>query len=287
VLEFSWGGRTRIDGDGLAFPDVPPGHATAAHFGSLAGRVRAEHLQRGVIDHALFIVINCDNGGFVYPARASGRACHDLGLSDVDAPPMGSLLHLDMSASEIDRLGIPSWKKTILRAMGEYGMYFGDTGTEGYFTIETESGNQYQSLGFSDPWWALATGNDWERFDPTPALPASGDEDRVGKLYDNRRDTAEGIDRDINWERDVWSRLRVLDPCVARGDCTAEPASAASPEPSATAGASIPDPGAAPALRPFDAASGWADPAHGGLRVRPAAGAPAEARSSTGAGLSF
>jgi hypothetical protein len=213
-LSFSWGGRTALDGDGLAFPDSPPGNATASHFGNLAGRARAEELASGEINHALFAVIACDDGTFVYPARGLGMSCSDVGLSDVDAPPMGSHIQLDMTAAEIDALPIAAWKKTLLRAMAEYGMYFGDTGTDGYFAIEREAGNQYQSLGAADPWWSFAEQHGWEPFDPTPNQPASGDEDLVGKLYDNTHD-----DEPLDWDRDVWSRLRVLDPCVERGDC--------------------------------------------------------------------
>ena len=218
-LDLSWGGRARLDGDGLAHRDTPAGHATASHFGSLAGRLRAEELERGEIDHALFIVINCDNGRFVYPARASDQSCSKVGLSNENAPPMGSHLQLAMSPAEIEALEVPAWKKTILRAMAKYGMFFGDTGSKNYFTLETEAGNQYQSLGFGDKWWSFGTTRNWEPFDPTPALPGSGDEDLVGKLYNNGRDQRDGIDRNIDWDRDVWSKLRVIDPCVASGEC--------------------------------------------------------------------
>ena len=219
-LRFTWGGRTALDGDGIAVPETPAGHATASHFGNLAGRVRAEELADGRIDHALFVVIDCDNGTFVYPARGLGQSCEEAGLPDGNgnAPPMGSHLQLDMTSAEIDALPIRAWKKTILRAMATYGMFFGDTGTDSYFAIETEAGSQYQSLGSPDRWWQFASDNDWEPFDPTLDQPESGDEDLVGKLYANPHDGDS-----VDWDRDVWSRLRVLDPCVARGDCPGGP----------------------------------------------------------------
>ena len=68
-LVTGYGGRTRIDGDGLG------SDATAAHFGLLAGIIRAEELRRGRIDHALFLVADCDSGEFVYPARGRGAPC--------------------------------------------------------------------------------------------------------------------------------------------------------------------------------------------------------------------
>src|ERR687896_733051 len=48
-LEFGWGGRTRIDGDGLG------SNATAAWFGLAAGVIRAPELEAGRIEHALFM----------------------------------------------------------------------------------------------------------------------------------------------------------------------------------------------------------------------------------------
>ena len=67
----SWGGRTRIDGDGLG------SDANAAHYGSLAGIIRAEEMRRGRIDHALFMLVRCDSGRKVYPAQGLGFACDD------------------------------------------------------------------------------------------------------------------------------------------------------------------------------------------------------------------
>jgi hypothetical protein len=108
-LNISWGGRARIDGSGLAAD--ANGQGTAAGFGNLAGRIRAEELLGGAINHALFIVIDCDNGSFVYPARAHDKPC----ATDVaNAPPMGARLQLAMSRAEIDALPVPEWKKILL-----------------------------------------------------------------------------------------------------------------------------------------------------------------------------
>ena len=94
-LVTGYGGRTRIDGDGLA------SDATAAHFGLLAGIIRAEELLAGRIDHALFLVADCDSGEFVYPARGRGAPCEDR----TDAPAEGMRFQLDMSDAEIRALG--------------------------------------------------------------------------------------------------------------------------------------------------------------------------------------
>ena len=184
VLEFAWGGRTRLDGPGNG------SGATASGFGNLAGIIRAPELRAGEIRHALFMVIKCSSGTTVFPATG-GAGSH---CSQADgAPPMGARFQLDMSDAEIDSLPVPAWKKTILRAMARYGMYFGDTGSGGW-GIQMESGATYTSFGLPD---ALVT------FARSAGVPAYGD--------DYVFDVGTGID----WR----SRLRVIDPCEARGDC--------------------------------------------------------------------
>ncbi len=199
-LRFSWGGRARIDGDGLSAD--PDGHATAAHTASLAGRLRAEELGAGQINHALAVVLPCDNGTAVYPASGKGLPCNhsSLGLSMQDAPPMGSRLQLNMSAEAIQALPVPEWKKTLLRAMAKYGMFFMDTGTSGYFTIEQEAGNQYRSQGAPDKWQAVAQQIGWHH-NPN-GVPGYEIPHWVGSM----RNDADGI----NWTEQVWKNLRVV-----------------------------------------------------------------------------
>lgn len=187
LLEFRWGGRTRIDGDGLGSA------ATAARFGSLAGMVRVAELASGRIDHALFATVRCDAGRFVYPARGMGTSCASVGLPVDGAPPMGARLRLAMTPEEIDALPVPAWKKTILRAMATYGMFVGDTGG-GSWGIRMESGSTFTSFGVADPLVAFARTNGWTPYENV----------RVGRL-------ADGVD----WP----SRLRVIDPCVTQRTC--------------------------------------------------------------------
>jgi len=186
VLELRWGGRTRIDGDGLG------GEATAAGFGTLAGIIRTAELDARRIDHALFMTVRCDAGRHVFPADGHGRSCQQLGLPTDDAPPMGTRLQLQMTAAEIDALPVPDWKKTILRAMAGYGMFIGDTGG-GSWGIALESGATYTSFGHPDPLLAFAQTNAWTPY-----------QDRyVADLHD-----------DIDW-----TRLRVIDPCTTQRTC--------------------------------------------------------------------
>jgi hypothetical protein len=134
-LRFSWGGRTKIDGDGISLE----GNATAAHFGSLAGRIRAEELAANKIEHALAVVIPCDNHDFIYPGRGVGRKCADT----TNAIPMGAHLHLNLPANRIEELrskGVPEWKLAILTALRDYGGYVNDTGSDAsWFGFEQEA----------------------------------------------------------------------------------------------------------------------------------------------------
>lgn len=192
-LTFSWGGRTKIDGDGLGSA------ATAAEFANLAGVVRAQELEAGEIRHALFAVVKCDSGAHVYPAAKHGRACSDIGRSNAGAPPMGARLQLDMSTAEIDGLRVPDWKKTLLRALARYGAYVGDTGT-GSWGFMAESGATYMSFDREDRLVTFAK----------RAGVRTGDDDDDG-TREHIFDVAPGVD----WR----ARLRVVDPCEARGNC--------------------------------------------------------------------
>ena len=183
TLSFSWGGRTRIDGDGLGSGGV------AAGYGNLAGIIRGPELAAGQINHALFMVIKCSNGQSVYPASGTGSKCSD----PTSAPPMGARFQLAMSDAQIDALPVPAWKKAILRAMAHYGMYFGDTGG-GTWGVETESSATYTSFGVQDPIVTYAQ---------QAGVPTwNGD-----YVFDMKS----GVD---------WAQyLRVVDPCVAQGAC--------------------------------------------------------------------
>lgn len=186
ILEFRWGGRTRIDGDGLG------SDATAARFGNLAGIIRAQEMRAMRIAHALFMNATCDSGTYVYPAQKNGRACSDIGQSNVDAPPMGARLQLTLTPEQISAMPVPQWKKTILRAMSEYGMFMGDTG--GQFGVGFESGSTYTSFGVEDEMVKFARENNVPTYN--------------GNYVFNVRD---GVD---------WARyLRVVDPCVAARTC--------------------------------------------------------------------
>jgi hypothetical protein len=180
-LNIGWGGRTRIDGDGLN------SDGTAAKFGNLAGIIRAPEMQAMTdIGHALFMVIACDDGTHVYPATKSGHKC-------AGGIPMGSQVWLQMSDTEIDALAVPAWQKVLLRAFAHYGAFFGDTGGPGW-QLQFESGLTYTSFGRPDPLVAWAKSQGWAAWNGT----------YVGKW---------------SLPSSVLTRFHVLDPCVSKGTC--------------------------------------------------------------------
>jgi hypothetical protein len=187
-IDVAWGGRTRIDGDGLG------SYAVAARFGTLAGTLRAEELEARTISHALAISVHCDSGGFVYPASHTGTSCAAEGLPAADAPAMGTRFQLAMTPGEIDALPVPPYRKALLLAMSRYGMYVADTG--GSWGIIQESALVTTSFGLDDRWvsFAEASGAPYWAPDHRYAI--------------NVRD---GVD---------WARyLRVIDPCVTERTC--------------------------------------------------------------------
>ena len=210
-IDFSWGGRTRwkgTDGTALNRPAGDPvNDANAAHWAETLGRVRAEELLAGEIKHALFIVLPCTTAtNSVFPADPPGRGapCGTGGVqAAVGSHPLGTRLWLDMTDAEIDQLPVPDWKKIFLSAMSRFGMFVGDTGGQGWlFYIETEDGLMYTTFGGWDRWYRFANDNKWE-----PYTPPSGPKELVGKLY------AAGSDS-YDWAGQVWTKLRVLEPCI-------------------------------------------------------------------------
>lgn len=189
-LVVGWGGRTRLDGDGLG------SDATAAHFGLAAGVIRAQELVTGHIDHALFLVVGCVGPTVVWPAQGRGRACTSSG----PAPSTGQHLWLDLSPEQIDALLLPPWKRAILLALATYGGFVGDTGGRQSLGVVMESEVTWASRGRVDPRMVFA--------DRLARQPGSGVHMELDGSY--RFDLASHVD---------WNRLQVVDPCVSQRRC--------------------------------------------------------------------
>jgi len=193
TLNFGWGGKTRIDGDGLG------SSAVAANYGTIAGPIRFAELQAGQINHALTMVVPCTDT-VVYPATGRGLTCAQGGLSSEYSIPMGTHFRIAMTKRQIKKAKLPVWKKAILTALSTYGAYVSDTsGDRGEWGFERESTQTYTAYGKPDPWlnFAKATG--------TPA------EDYNDNGYPEYwMHLGDGIN---------WGKLRVVSGCAATGTC--------------------------------------------------------------------
>jgi hypothetical protein len=187
TVNISWGGHTPIGGNNSTGLDS---YATAAHFGVAAGVIRAEELQQGKIDHALFMVVHCDAAKQVYPASGLGSACSGV----ANAPAEGQRFFLDMTSAQIDAANVPTWKKTIMHAMATYGMYVGDTGSPSW-GLMVESGTSYTAMGQPDQLTKFMKSQaDSSVWNGSTYLPLG-----------------DGVD---------WSKsLKVAAPCTAQGTC--------------------------------------------------------------------
>jgi hypothetical protein len=190
TITSDWGGKGRIDGNGLGMD------ATAGRFGLAAGLIRAQELAAGEIRHALTMVVRCDAHSSVYPTLDHvGFACDDK----TNAPPMGARFQLDLTDAQIDALPVAAWKKTVFRAMAHYGMIVGDTGG-GAWGIKIEARETYTSFGLAEPLVDFAKQNGWSAYDD----PDLRRQVWVGKLKN-----------DIDWV----AHLRVVHPCVSSASC--------------------------------------------------------------------
>jgi hypothetical protein len=182
------GRKLPVSGDGLN------GSCTEARFTCLAGRIRYQELEAGHIDHALFASSNHIRTGYSFPAMQGSQ--DNPGLNG-DWPQNGTRLQLDPSyATDAWLAQFPAWKRSILRALRDYGAYFGDDGGSNLTVTSFESGTGFTSFGLADPF------TDYARSHVGQSIFESG-----GTYY---FDVRSGVD---------WSKLRVVDPCVAQKTC--------------------------------------------------------------------
>ena len=116
----SWANRIKLDSDGVFEKGTS---ARGSGFALPAGLIRAEELQAGRIEHALFFTYTfTKSNGPVPPATESdGQSKRD------DAIPEGARLQLDPNL-DLDILGLTPAEKIIAKALQEYGMFLGDSG---------------------------------------------------------------------------------------------------------------------------------------------------------------
>jgi hypothetical protein len=126
------GGTSWQAGSGAVFPltsnKLRPAtwtSADAAGLPVLAGLVRADEVQAGLIDHAIRVTVPCTDNRFIWPAR------HEAGQADANCPPMGLRLRLKAS---VPISQFPRMDRVILQALKTYGMIVADNGSPWYIT---------------------------------------------------------------------------------------------------------------------------------------------------------
>ena len=182
------------------------GGGTAAGFSTLAGLITAPELAAGAINHAIVINVPCTDG-VVYPAQqANGLSCNQIqGEKNTGTPtPLGTLFQLNMTDAQIAATGAPTWEQTIMIAMAHYGMYVNDTDGINNIELEAESDISYTSLGGPSMLNNLISQNGGYFYSPLSRWIMTGPAIPVNKL-------------------------RVVDPCFARGLCDGDPATTTPP----------------------------------------------------------
>ena len=153
TLSARFGKREWWAGDGLGTSRPPyRGGITAAGFSNEAGVIRLRELKAGAINHALFMEVNGWHGRVWPAAKLRGTTGR---VASASAPALGQHFWLHMSGADIRGLAVPRWQKVILHAMAKYGMYVGDYGSAPW-ALQFESGDNYTSFGYPDPWLTYA-----------------------------------------------------------------------------------------------------------------------------------
>jgi hypothetical protein len=106
--------------------------ADAAGLSILAGLVRLDEVQAGVVDHAIRVTASRTDRRYVWPARHQAGAALDRSL-----PPMGARFRLK---GGFDISGFRPDTRVILRAMKRYGLIVADNGSNWYFQGTAEDG---------------------------------------------------------------------------------------------------------------------------------------------------
>jgi hypothetical protein len=106
--------------------------ADAAGLSILAGLVRLDEVQAGLVDHAIRVTASRTDRRYVWPARHQAGAALDRTL-----PPMGARFRLK---GGFDISGFRPDTKVILRAMKRYGLIVADNGSNWYFQGTAEDG---------------------------------------------------------------------------------------------------------------------------------------------------
>lgn len=122
--------------------------ANAAITNLYLGQIRGVELAANYIGHPLSVnAQKCSSTiAPVYPAQGNGTQAAGW-------PPMGQFWRITLSSAAIEALSCPTWQKTILHCLADFGAYVDDTGANaGYaFDLRFESPQSYKAFSLTDP----------------------------------------------------------------------------------------------------------------------------------------
>ena len=139
--------------------------ADAAGLPILAGLVRFDEANAGVIRHAFRFTANRTQGAYIWPARHEASS-----ITDVNVPPMGQRFRLKAS---VNINGYSPEIRAIFQAFKDYGIILADNGSDWFITGAPDPRWNDDSLG--DAFRALH-GQDFEAVDASGLMidPDSG-----------------------------------------------------------------------------------------------------------------
>jgi hypothetical protein len=142
LYDFDWNGGAPQAGSGaiwdLRSNALRPGtwtSADAAGLPILAGLIRRDEVEAGVIDHAIRVTAEQTDERFIWPARHQAGARRDRSL-----PPMGARFRLKKG---FGISGFHAETRVILKAMKRYGLIVADNGSNWFFGGAANEGNEW------------------------------------------------------------------------------------------------------------------------------------------------
>ncbi len=138
--------RFRLEGNG--FPDTVTGAPTGIQ------PIRPEELAAGSVNHTMSMGARCLSGHPVAPYDQSltiGKTCAGDTHPATTRLSMGNVVFLDMSHSQIDALGVPTWQEAILKGLADHGAVVGLNGGSAW-SFKFENPIDRTSLGKPDPY---------------------------------------------------------------------------------------------------------------------------------------
>jgi hypothetical protein len=149
------GAQQDLNGEGVRPPADTADPWWEAHgpracgFGLIAGLIRPEEIEAGVIEHALVVAYPHIRSGFFVPPASTAQASNGAGAEPDRGVPCGGRLQYDPTI-DVDALDVSPAGKTILRALQVYGAYVGDySGAISLYGDNSPTAMEYwNSIGF-------------------------------------------------------------------------------------------------------------------------------------------